>query len=92
MSADVQEVVDREIQGPFLMEGSDFPGCSNWSGSADYCTCATWESIVCGTCGRDVRDGQWVINELVWLDTDIPGELEPAGRTHHIDCWNERGA
>ena len=97
MSADVQEIVHREIRPVAVMAGSDFPGCSDWAGSADVCTCATWESVECGTCRQVIRDGQEFVDVWVWWDTDVRWDtdsvvLELDSIAHHADCWNERGA
>ena len=75
-----------------VMRGSDFPGCDNWSGPADTCTCETWRPIECQTCRQDVVDGQEYVDVWCWWAAEGSDDLEFESETHHADCWNERGA
>src|SRR5574343_624024 len=46
------------LVGPIqVVEDASFPGCSNWSGPADYCTCETWEPTFTDCCRTAMEDG-----------------------------------
>jgi hypothetical protein len=80
----------REVALPAVMAGSDFLGCSDWSGPADHCVCETWRPVECGTCRQRIRDGQEYVAVTILWDVDDPDG--PDWEAHHVDCWNERGA
>ena len=76
---------------PFVAKGFDFPGCSDWAGPADNCTCETWSPVVCPVCAEPIRDGDTVV-DLATTDALYPppaavaaGEW-PEADLHHLPC------
>lgn len=70
------------ITGPTIATGVDFTGCSSWSGPGHVCTCNTWRPVICDVCGREIHDGDVIVERVEMY----PDPLDDEHAARHEGC------